>query len=127
MNPTIETPSHCPLCGDLLRENPEECSRCDWVRGYRHHQQETLFKYDPRDAAAALLSIVPGAGHIFKGHNVAGVLLMAGVPVVCVFAFAFTMFFGWLLVPTYWIGVGADAYLRKDVRGAGLHSPMARR
>lgn len=122
MNSSVETLTHCPLCGEPLRDNPEECSRCDWVRGYRRQQQETLFNYHPRDAAAALLSIVPGAGHIFKGHNALGILLMAGVPVVCVFAFAFTMFFGWLLVPVYWIAVAADAYLRKDVREAGLHS-----
>jgi len=26
------------------------------------------------------------------------------------------MFFGWLLVPTYWIAVAADAYLRQDLK-----------
>ena len=43
-------------------------------------------------------------------------LMLVGVPAVCTFAFAFTMFFGWLLVPTYWLAVGADALLRKDLR-----------
>jgi hypothetical protein len=26
------------------------------------------------------------------------------------------MFFGWLLVPCYWLGVATDAYLRRDLR-----------
>jgi len=61
---------------------------------------------------------VPGAGHIFKGHQI-GWVFMAGVPVIIVMAFAFTMFFGWLMVPTYWLAVAVDAYLRKDLRRAG--------
>ena len=68
-----------------------------------------------------MLSVVPGAGHIFKGHNAVGVLFMAAVPLVCVLAFAFTMFFGFLMVPAYWIAVAVDAFLRTDVRQAGVH------
>ena len=44
---------------------------------------------------------------------------MAGVPVIIVMAFAFTMFFGWLMVPTYWVAVAVDAYLRKELRQVG--------
>jgi hypothetical protein len=62
-----------------------------------------------------VLSIVPGAGHVFKGHQV-GWVFLTGIPVVIVLAFAFTMFFGWLMVPTYWIAVAVDAYLKKDLR-----------
>lgn len=103
-----------------MGDHPAECNRCDWVLGYRRRHQEGLFQYDPRDAASVVLSIIPGAGHIFKGHNAVGIAFMAGVPVVFVLAFAFTMFFGWLLLPAFWIGVAADAGLREDLRRAGL-------
>jgi hypothetical protein len=106
--------NRCPLCGEPLLENPEGCSKCDWVRGYRHPR---ALPRNPRDFAAAGLSIFPGVGHVFKGYKMLGwLLLFLGVPVIVVFAFAFTMFFGWLLVPAYWIAVGADAYFRKDLR-----------
>ncbi len=97
-----------------MPENATECTKCDWVRGYR---QAARRQHDPRDILAAVLSVVPGAGHMLKGYTVAGwLLLLAGVPAICTFAFAFTMFFGWLLVPTYWIAVAADAYLRRDLK-----------
>ena len=106
----------CPLCGEPLTMNATECTKCDWVKGYRQ-QAESLYHHDPRDILAAVLSIAPGAGHILKGYNGLGwLLLLLGVPVICTFAFAFTMFLGWLLVPTYWIAVAADAYLRRDLK-----------
>jgi hypothetical protein len=108
----------CPLCGELLGDDPNACPKCDWVRGYRA-QASSRGQYAPRDVLAAALSVVPGAGHISKGYVLPGWLLMLiGVPVVCTFAFAFTMFFGWLLVPAYWLAVGTDAFLRKDLRPA---------
>ena len=102
---------------------PTECSRCDWVPGYRRRQQPR--PRNPRDLAALVLSIVPGAGHIFKGYATLGwVLMIAGVPACFVFAAAFTMFLGWLLVPAYWLGVAADAYFRKDLRPRDLPPRM---
>jgi hypothetical protein len=119
MNVPLETAARCPLCDAPLIE-ADRCSKCDWVREEREQGRVTRDS-NPRNAAAALMSVVPGAGHIFKGYKLAGwVIMLLGVPVVCVFAFAFTMFFGWLLVPAYWIAVGADAYLRKDL---GLSAP----
>jgi hypothetical protein len=116
MNTSDEVLTHCPLCGEPLRDNPNECSRCDWVRGYRE-QENWLKNYNPRDGAAAVLSIIPGAGHIFKGYVLAGWLLMLVGPLVLfVFGFATIMYFGLLLLPTYWIAVALDAYLRKDLR-----------
>ena len=107
---------HCPLCGEALAPNATECTKCDWVKGYRQ-QAEALYHHDPRDILAAVLSFVPGAGHMLKGYSSLGwALLLVGVPVICTFAFAFTMFFGWLLVPTYWVAVAADAYLRQDLK-----------
>lgn len=114
----------CPLCGEPLLENSDSCSKCDWVRGYR---QPRSMPRNPRDFAAAGLSIIPGAGHIFKGYRLLGwLLLFLGVPVIVVVAFAFTMFFGWLLVPAYWIGVAADAYFRQDLRLQQAEKPAPR-
>jgi len=108
--------NRCPLCDEPLPENATECTKCDWVRGYRQ-QAAGRRQHDPRDILAAVLSVFPGAGHILKGYTISGwFLFLVGVPVICTFAFAFTMFFGWLLVPTYWIAVAADAYLRQDLK-----------
>jgi hypothetical protein len=111
-----ETTFRCPLCGEPLASNATECTKCDWVPGY----QEALERkpVNPHDILAAALSLViPGAGHYFKGYPTAAwLILLLGVPVICVFAFTFTMFFGWFLVPAYWVSVATDAYLRKDLR-----------
>jgi hypothetical protein len=108
---------HCPLCGEPLAPNATECTRPDWVQGYREFQ-EHLPERDPRNIAAPALSLfMPGVGHYFKGYVLAAwLLLVLGVPVILVFAFAFTMFFGWLLAPAYWIAVADDAYFRRDLR-----------
>lgn len=110
------TDFRCPLCGERLPANAVECTKCDWVPGYRQAQERK--PKNPHDILAAVLSLaLPGAGHYFKGYRgMAALILLVGVPVILVFAFTFTMFFGWLLVPTYWAGVAADAYLRKDLR-----------
>ena len=111
-----ETGFRCPLCGEPLAANAAECTKCDWVPGYRQAQQRK--PVNPHDILAAVLSLaLPGAGHYFKGYRgMAALILLLGVPVILVFAFAFTMFFGWFLVPTYWAIVATDAYLRKDLR-----------
>ncbi|HSI12706.1 MAG TPA: hypothetical protein VK961_11715 [Chthoniobacter sp.] len=111
-----ETGFRCPLCGEPLAANAAECTKCDWVPGYRETQKRK--PVNPHDILAAVLSLViPGAGHYFKGYaGMAALILLLGVPVILVFAFAFTMFFGWLLVPAYWVGVAADAFVRKDLR-----------
>jgi hypothetical protein len=108
-----QTGFRCPLCGEPLNPNATECTKCDWVR--LRQLEDVRPSRNPRDIAAAVLSVVPGAGHYFKGYPVtAAVILLLGVPVVLLMAFTFTMFFGWLLVPVYWGVVAADAYLRKD-------------
>lgn len=114
---TLPQTKSCPLCGEPLPLNATECTKCDWVVDYGH-QNEIHLPRNPRDFAAGAMSIMmPGAGHIFKGHPIVGwMLMLLGIPVVAVFAFAFTMFFGWLLLPTYWLAVAADAYFREDLR-----------
>ena len=112
---TYETPTkteQCPLCGTELPLNANECNRCDWVRTQPDSERRPP---NPRDMAAAILSIIPGAGHMFKGHMMVGALILASIPVLLIAAFMFTMFFGWFLVPVYWIAVAADAYIRKDL------------
>jgi hypothetical protein len=81
-------------------------------------------KPNPRDTAAACLSVIPGAGHFFKGYKTLAILFFAGIPVILLLAYAFTMFFGWFMIPVYWIAVAADAYVRKDMRPPTPGTPL---
>ena len=94
----------CPYCGIVLRENAQACTNCDWTR-------EATTPGDPKasDAMAILLSIIPGLGHIYKGHRVVGaVLLLIVTPIAIVFsllaAFA-SAGFGIGLLVFYWLAV----------------------
>ena len=64
----------CPYCGHLLPKDAERCDRCDWTRSATTETAEGKAS----DAVAVLLSIIPGLGHIYKGHRLAGFLWMAG-------------------------------------------------
>ena len=57
----------CPFCGTTLPKNATACTNCDWTL-------ETTKPAEPKasDAMAILLSIIPGLGHIYKGHRVMG-------------------------------------------------------
>ena len=103
----------CPLCGTPLPEGAEACSRCDWVRGYRRRRTAG----NTRDVIAVALSIVPGAGHLYKGHKLAGWVIMA-VTVVVIFGVGvvatYTAGFGLLLLPFYWLWVMTLAYWIED-------------
>ena len=81
-------------------------------------------KPNPRDTAALCLSVVPGAGHFFKGYVKLAILFLTGIPMIALLAFAFTMFFGWFLIPVYWVAVAADAYVRKDTRAPTPGTPL---
>ena len=111
--PAESTEARCPLCNEKLGASPDECPHCDWVRGYRHRKLTGT----QRDKIAALLSIVPGAGHYFKGHRLAGFAFLFGtVPAVYVaFVGALpTIGIGFLLAPLYWVCVAAQAYWIED-------------
>ena len=103
----------CPLCGHLLPMDAQSCDRCDWTRPERSEMAEGKAS----DAMAVLLSIIPGLGHIYKGHKLAGFLWMAGaVPVgifVLVAAFA-SAGFGIVLFFFYLIAVMLHAYAIDD-------------
>jgi len=72
-----------------------------------------------RDVIAAALSIIPGAGHIFKGHVEMGIAYMVGMFVALFFigvVWLVSMGFNLLVLPFYWIWVAIHAYLISDLR-----------
>jgi hypothetical protein len=93
----------CPYCGATLSKGANTCTRCDWTR-------EATTPGEPKasDAMAILLSIVPGLGHIYKGHRVMGaILLFLVTPVAVAFGFlaAFASAgFGIGMLVFYWFG-----------------------
>src|SRR5436309_6115638 len=56
----------CPLCDTELPEYATTCTRCDWVA------ESPDAPNADRDRAAALLSLAPGLGHLYKGHVLLG-------------------------------------------------------
>ncbi len=72
----------CPYCGHLLPRDATSCDRCDWTRSATQTAEGKA-----SDAVAVLLSIIPGLGHIYKGHRLAGFLWMFGAIPVGIFVF----------------------------------------
>src|SRR5437763_9234772 len=73
----------CPFCGTTLPLNATSCTNCDWTL-------EATKPAEPKasDAMAILLSMIPGLGHIYKGHRLTGcILLFVVTPVAIVFGF----------------------------------------
>jgi hypothetical protein len=108
----------CPLCDSPLdAARPDECPRCDWTSGYRRRKSTPIG--GSRDIAAILLSVIPGLGHIYKGHIGKGVLLMAG-GALAIFASGVaataTMGLGLLFIPVYWIAVMLQVFWLEDLR-----------
>lgn len=112
-NPPLTDTRICPLCGAAL--SPEilnECPKCDWVREDARHPLSEF-----RDRAAVCLSVLPGLGHIYKGHRLLGAIMMLGSG----FAFAFCFLagaasagWGFLLLPLYWGAVMLHVYWTDD-------------
>jgi hypothetical protein len=116
-NPPIITAAHCPLCDAPLQpSHPDSCSKCDWVAHPRETPQAATGSI--RDKFAVCLSVVPGLGHIYKGHKLTGALYMLGA-VFAVFAALVastaTAGFGILLLPLYWIGIMLQVYFIEDL------------
>ena len=103
----------CPYCGVLLPENARACTNCDWTR-------EATNPAEPKasDAMAILLSIIPGLGHIYKGHRVTGALLMLLItPVAIAFSFLAAIAsagFGIGMLVFYWLAVMLHAWAIED-------------
>ncbi len=72
----------CPYCGHLLPKDAERCDRCDWERGATKMEEGKA-----SDMVAVMFSIIPGLGHIYKGHILAGILWMLGAIPVGIFVF----------------------------------------
>ena len=104
----------CPLCdAPLDPKNPNECPKCDWVR-----TEPVAGGFGSlRDRVAVVLSVVPGLGHIYKGHRLLGALLMMG-SVFAAFASLLAGFasagWGLLLLPIYWAGVMMHVFWLED-------------
>jgi hypothetical protein len=121
--PTIEEakPSNgsaaqtCPLCGAPLDPaNPNACTQCDWVA----KTDETQSAGTVRDKIAVVLSVVPGLGHIYKGHRLTGALYFLGAVIAisaCLVAGTFTAGFALLLMPLYWLGIMLQVYFLEDL------------
>jgi hypothetical protein len=70
------------------------------------------------DAIAVMLSVLPGLGHIYKGHKFIGMLLIfAGTPMAVGIALLIatgTAGFGVGLLPVYWLAVMVHVYAIQD-------------
>src|SRR5437667_9567094 len=67
----------CPYCGHLLPRDATSCDRCDWTRSATQTPEGQA-----SDAVAVLLSIIPGVGHLYQGHRLAGFLwVFVAIPV----------------------------------------------
>ncbi len=114
--PTVTAYKTCPLCDATLDEsNPCECPKCDWYAGYRQLRDKPFGS--GRDMAAVLMSIVPGLGHLYKGHTMTGLLYMLGAGFAIIaagVAATATAGFGLLLLPLYWAGVMLQVFWIED-------------
>ena len=94
----------CPYCGHLLPKDAQACDQCDWTR----KDTETV-EGKASDAVAVMLSVIPGLGHIYKGHKLVGALLMLVATPMAVgaalLAATATAGFALLLLPAYWFAV----------------------
>ncbi len=111
-NPPFTDTRACPLCGTaLLPDKPDECPHCDWVRGAGQSQGTG------RDLTAVCFSVLPGFGHIYKGHRLLGAILMLG-SIFAGFAAMLAGFasagWGLLLLPLYWGAVMLHVYWADD-------------
>ena len=79
------------------------------------------------NAIAALLSIVPGLGHIYKGHYEAGLAWMFfGMPLAIFVGILFglaTAGIGLVFPILCWVALTVDAYFKKDRRRHHMMPP----
>lgn len=75
-----------------------------------------------RNTVALLLSVVPGAGHLYKHHYGAGFSILIGGNILMVFIAVLlslaTLGVSLVLVPVvYWLAIAASAYSMPDWHG----------
>ena len=103
----------CPLCGHVLPKDAEACDRCDWVRAPDTDTAEGKAS----DAVAVMLSVIPGLGHVYKGHRLLGLLFVIGAfaaILLGMLAATATAGFGLGLIPIYWFAVMFHVYGIED-------------
>ena len=114
----------CPYCGTTLPANATACTNCDWTL-------EATKPAEPKasDAMAILLSIIPGLGHIYKGHYEAGLLWMfLGMPLaiwIGILLGLATAGIGLLFQILCWVELAWDAYNEKNRRHHHLTATWA--
>ena len=106
----------CPWCSATLAPEVPHCHYCDWVRNPK------VLTGSYRDAIAAGLSVIPGLGHLFKGHIGFGALILFLLgPLMLGLAFVFmapTMGLSFLILPLFAVVVALHAFFVADVRPA---------
>lgn len=75
-----------------------------------------------RNTVALILSVIPGAGHLYKHHYASGLGILIGGNILMVFVAVLltlgTFGLSLVLVPlAYWLGIGASAYALPDWHG----------
>lgn len=115
----------CPLCLTELPDGATECTRCDWVPQPPPARQVTT-----RDMVALWLSIVPGLGHLYKGHILLGgtIFFLIGPGVLAIAAVVLPATLGLsLILPAAFMGiVMMDAFRAKDRRADVIRSAWLR-
>jgi hypothetical protein len=82
-------------------------------------QKWKQFLQQARNEIAAVMSVFPGLGHIYKGYYLmgAGLLLLAPVMVFAgLISGALTLGVGLVIPVLFWIGTGVSAYMIDDHR-----------
>lgn len=100
--PSVATDS-CPWCGATLAAGAEHCPQCDWVR------QPKELAGDSEVVKLAVMSLVPGLAHLYKGHVLMGgvILLIIGPAVLALALAVLPASFGTSLIflPIFMAGV----------------------
>jgi hypothetical protein len=103
--------AHC-VVGAMKEEFKQEVDALKEISG--------VVETTDRNKMAALLSVIPGLGHLYKRHYTAGLtILIAGNALMVLAIF-------WLILPTlglalillpaaWWAGIAASAYYAKDL------------
>lgn len=107
----------CPLCDTPLPDDAASCTRCDWVRNPPKTESR---KESSRDFAALWLSLVPGLGHLYKGHLVlGGVIFFIAGPLTLALALSLapgTLGLSFVIPMVFMFMIMAHAYRAKDYR-----------
>ena len=114
----------CPLCKTDLPDDAQACVRCDWVRPIVRDESEHF-----RDLAALWLSLVPGLGHLYKGHIVIGGLVFfivgPGVLGISLVVAPATLGVSLLVLPLFLGAVMLHAYHADDIRARVIERARA--